>query len=124
MTEIPEHKHSDSELNELRMRNAFAVRPPVAQIKKQALHPVLLTAAYLVCLAGAGLAIGKMFLPGVGCAACGLLVSVFIFWRKPRSRHHASIMAIVSLLVLVFGTVYHFEQNEQTDNDTQRSTGH
>ncbi|MBT8045456.1 MAG: hypothetical protein KJO79_10940 [Verrucomicrobiae bacterium] len=128
MTEIPKQKHSDGELNELRMRNAFAVRPPIQQIKNQALNPILLAICYLLCLNAAGLALGKIYLPGVVCAALALLLSILIFWKKPRSRHHSAIMAIISLLVLVFGSVYYFEQVEQpannATNDSQRSTGY
>lgn len=119
MPDIPDHKHSDNELNELRMRNAFAVRPPVEQIINQALNPFLLGLNYLLCLTGAGLAIGKIFIPALSCAAVALVFTLFIYWKKPRSRHHAAFMAMISLLVLVFGTVYYLEQFEQTAHDAQ-----
>ena len=119
MTGIPEHKRSDNELDEIRRRNAFAVRPPVQKIKNQALQPIFLAVGYLLCLTGVGLAIGEIYIPGLTCAALVLLTAIFIFWKKPRSRHHATIMAIISLLVLVFGTVYYLEQFEQTTNDAQ-----
>lgn len=119
MTDLPGHKHSDNELSELRMRNAFAVRPPVQELKNQALHPILLALGYILCLTGVGLAIGEIFIPGIACASIALLLTLFIFWKKPRSRHHAAMMAIISLLVLVFGTVYYLEQFEQTTNDAQ-----
>lgn len=119
MASIPKHKHSDDELNELRTRNAFVVRPPVLQIKNQALNPFLLGLGYVLCFVGAGLAIGKVYIPGISCAAVSLIITVAIFWKKPRSRHHAAMMAIISLLVLVFGTVYYLNQFEQTAHDAQ-----
>ncbi|MCP5535468.1 MAG: hypothetical protein H7A51_04440 [Akkermansiaceae bacterium] len=119
MTEIPDHKHTGNDLEEMRRRNAFAVRPPVQHIKNQAVNPLLLGLAYILCLSGAGLAIGALYLPAITCAALSLLFTLFIFWKKPRSRHHAAIMAIISLLVLVFGTVYYLEQFEQTAHDAQ-----
>ncbi len=119
MTGIPDQKHSNDDLDEIRRRNAFSVRPPVQQIKNQAVHPGLLAVFYLRCLTAAGLAIAKIFIPALACAASALAVTVFIFFKKPRSHHHAAIIAIISLLVLVFGTVYYLEQFEQTAHDAQ-----
>lgn len=124
MTPLPEQKHSNEELNELRMRNAFAVRPPVQQVKSMALHPVPLAVLYLVCLAGAGLAIAGYYRPALACSGVAMLGTLLVFWKKPRSRHHAAIVAIISLLVLVFGTVYYLEQLEASDYDPQGPTGY
>ena len=127
MANIPERKRDKAELQEMRARNAFAVKPPVAQLEAQAVHRFLLGLYYLICLTGAGLVIKSyypygiemdpVFITGMACAAVGLLVSCLIFLTKPRSRHHAALMAIISLLVLVFGTVYYIEQFEQEAHD-------
>lgn len=119
MTGIPDQKHSNDDLDEIRRRNAFSVRPPVQQIKNLAVHPGLLAVFYLLCLTAAGLAVARIFIPALACAASALVVTVFIFFKKPRSHHHAAIIAIISLLVLVFGTVYYLEQFEQTAHDAQ-----
>jgi hypothetical protein len=127
MAKIPERKRDKAELQEMRARNAFAVKPPVAQLQAQAVNRLVLGIFYLICLTGAGLVIKSyyphgiemepVFISGMACAAVGLLVSLWIFWKKPRSRHHAAFMAIISLLVLVFGTVYYIEQFEQEAHD-------
>ena len=133
MVKIPERKRDKAELQEMRSRNAFAVRPPVAQLQSQAVPRVLVIFLYLICLTGAGLVIksyypygiemGPVFISGMACAGWGLLSALWIFWRKPRSRHHAALMAIISLLVLVFGTVYYIQQFEQeAHDDTQGPT--
>lgn len=119
MVNIPEKKHGSEELGELRMRNAFSVRPPVQELKNQALHPIFLGISYALCLVSAGLVYGEIYIPGLACAGGGLLVSLVIFWKKPRSRHHAALMIIISLLVLVFGSVYYFAQFEQPTHDPQ-----
>lgn len=106
------------------MRNAFAVRPPVQEIKSLALHPILLAALYLLSLAGAGLAIAEIFRPGLICAGIALLAAAIVYWKKPRTRHHSAIIAIISLLVLVFGTVYYLEQLEASDYDPQGPIGY
>jgi hypothetical protein len=127
MANIPERKRDKAELQEMRARNAFAVRPPVGQLEAQAVNRLVLGIFYLISLTGAGLVIksyypygiemGPVFISGMACAAVGLLVSLLIFWKKPRSRHHAALMVIISLLVLVFGTVYYIEQFEQEAHD-------
>lgn len=119
MVKIPDKKHSDRELNDLRKRNAFAVRPPVQAVVNLALHPILLAAVYLLTLTSAGLAIAALYIPALSCAGLSLLSSLVIFWKKPRSRHHAAFIAIISLLVLVFGSVYYLAQFEPTSNDPQ-----
>lgn len=127
MAEIPKRKRDKVELQEMRARNAFAVRPPVEKLEAQAVNHLVLGFFYLMILTGAGLVIksyfpygiemGPVFITGMALAAVGLLVSCLIFWKKPRSRHHAALMAIISLLVLVFGTVYYIEQFEQEAHD-------
>jgi len=119
MTELPDKKRDDRELDDLRKRNAFAVRPPVQAIVNQALHPLFVGITYLLCLTSAGLAIGGIYIPALVCAGISLLVAAIIFWKKPRSRHHAAFIAIISLLVLVFGSVYYLAQFEPTANDPQ-----
>ena len=119
MTDIPDRRHSASELNRLRMQNVFAVRPPVQRVKNMALHPVFLGVVYLLCLASLGLLGGRFFVPSLVCSAVVLVAAVLFAIKKPRSRHHATILAIISLLVLVFGTVYYQKQFEQTANDAQ-----
>lgn len=44
-----------------------------------------------------------------GCVAISglvMLASFLMYWRKPRSRHHAAILFMISLLVIVFGVLY------------------
>lgn len=119
MAGIPDQKRSSDDLDQIRRRNAFAVRPPVQEIKTQALHPVWLTLCYLLCLTGVGLGVTQIFIPALACAASAQIINLFIYFKKPRSRHHAAIIAIISLLVLVFGTVYYLEQFEKTAHDAQ-----
>tara|TARA_Y100000385_G_C13023668_1_gene607377 strand:+ start:662 stop:1036 length:375 start_codon:yes stop_codon:yes gene_type:complete len=124
MTTLPEQKQSIDELNELRMRNAFAVRPPVQEIRSLALHPAMLVALYILCFTGVGLAVGGIYRASLICGGCSLLITLLIYWRKPRTRHHASIIVIISLLVLVFGTVYHHKHLEAPDYDPQGPIGY
>ena len=95
MTELPDRKRQSDELKRLRLQHAMAVRPPIGAIRSQMAHKFLLFLGYLFCLAG-----------GAG----GLMVALFIVVRKPRSRHHAVLMFILAVLVLVFGIRYYLSQ--------------
>ena len=117
MVKLPEKKRDDQELGQLRMQNAMSVRPPVQKLQNQALHPLFLGMNYLLSLTSAGLALYKIFLPALIVAGVAGVAALLILWRKPRSRHHATLMIIISLLVLVFGSVYYTQQ--QAD-DAQR----
>lgn len=89
--DLPSHKHSDGDLQRLRMQNAMEARPPIEQIKTQGGHWALLALGYLLALGG-----------GIG----GIAVAAFLFFKKPRSTHHAAWMTIIAVLVLVFGILY------------------
>ena len=127
MGDLPERKQSRSELQDMQRRNAFAVQPPVQHLQNLAINRIVLAVFYALTLAGAGLVIAAIYPQGfideaffiIGCACAGVsfLGVIYIFWKKPRSRHHAAIIAIISLLVLVFGTVYYIEQFEQEAHD-------
>lgn len=88
---LPAHKHSDQDLQRLRMQNAMQAKPPIELVKTQAGHWSLLALGYLLALAG-----------GIG----GIAVAAFLFFKKPRSSHHAAWMTIIAVLVLVFGILY------------------
>ena len=109
---LPVHRHSDEELNEIRRQAALAPQ-------SQALHPALTTAhlavvipGYLFALGGAVCFYDYEITIGItaGCVAAALLVSGFIFLKKPLSRHHAAFIAVMSLFVIVFGALHYFPQ--------------
>ena len=112
-SKIPFHRHSDDEIAEIRRRDALAMmNAHVPNPKLAAAHPALLIPGYLLAIAG-----GSCFFfyevpmaATAGCAATALLISGFIFVRRPISRHHAGFIAIIALLVLVFGALHFFPQ--------------
>jgi hypothetical protein len=124
MTDLPEGKRSRRELEEIRMRNALASRQLLLGVANTPLHPLVLTIGYVSCMAGATLALAGMVRSGLVAAMAGMLLSLFIFCKKPVARHHAAVFLIISLLVLVFGTVYELKQFEQTADDAQGPTGY
>lgn len=107
---IPAHRHSDKELNEMRRREALAMMTPVANPKLAVAHPALLIPGYLLAVAGSACFFFYEFpMPATaGCAAVALLIAAFVFLRRPISRHHAAFIAVIALLVLVFGALHYF----------------
>ncbi|MEO7098855.1 MAG: hypothetical protein ABI162_05805 [Luteolibacter sp.] len=109
---LPVHRHSDEELNEIRRQAALGPQ-------SQALHPALTTAHLAVVIPGYLFALGGAVCfyyyelsisITAGCVAAALLVSGFIFLKKPLSRHHAAFIAVISLFVIVFGALHYFPQ--------------
>lgn len=92
---LPVRRHTRDELVRLSYQNFIPASVPMSHLQKQAAHWFLLTFGYLLAFAG-----------GAG----GLLIAAFIAWKKPRSRHHAGIMLVIAVLVLVFGTLYYLKK--------------
>lgn len=111
-TKLPEGRHSEREVMEIRRREAMKVRPPLAHLRAQMANPFVLGIGYLLAAGGGAgcyfidkqwqhAAAAEWGAAGAGCA--GMLVAVFLAFKKPRSRHHAAFIAMISLLVIVFG---------------------
>jgi hypothetical protein len=75
-------------------------------------HPVLIIPGYLLALTGGSYLFHYEFplAATAGCGAAALLLAAFIFLRRPISRHHAAFIAMIALLVLVFGALHYFPQ--------------
>ena len=135
-TNLPYHRHSDQELQEIRRREALALLTPVVNPKLVVAHTALLVFGYVTALAGAspyavrlyqayfpedvgtpGAITPSLFAwvlhPGVIPACCvvtALLVAGFIALKKPISRHHAAFIAVITLFVIVFDILHYFPQ--------------
>lgn len=131
---LPCHRHSDDELNEIRRRDALAMLTPVVNPKHIPAHPVLIAFGYLAVLAGAvsasmdapaALAVDTrwirlfghalafdprpLMIP-LGCVIVALLTAACIFLYRPFSRHHAAFISVITLLVIIFGALHYFPQ--------------
>jgi hypothetical protein len=112
-SKLPEHRHTDQELNELRRREAIAMLAAAKPDPRLArAHPILLIPGYLLAFAGA-LCFYDYQLPlnaAASCAAAALLIAAFVCLRRPLSRHHAAFIAVITLFVIVFGALHYFPQ--------------
>jgi hypothetical protein len=109
---LPFHRHSDREISEIRRQAAIAQQNSAPLFITQIAHIAVLIPGYLAALAG-GIAFYFYDVPLVAtasCAAAALLVAVFIFIRKPLSRHHAAFITMITLFVIVFGALHYFPQ--------------
>ena len=112
---LPIHRHGDDQLNRIRRQEALAQPTPPPHPLTLAAHPLMVIPGYLFALAG-----GTYFcfydierqqmLITISCVIAALAIALFIFLKKPFSRHHAAFIAVVSLLVIVFGALYYFPQ--------------
>lgn len=132
---IPVRKHSDKELAAMRVQAAAPPEKSIHHLQHLAAPKPLSFAGYALCFAGALAAWLSKWTPTltpgdfpmewmaeisrhpatpsaglgllIGCCALSLLISGWIAWKKPRSRHHAGFITILAVLVLAFGIVYH-----------------
>ena len=111
-SKLPNHRHSDRELNEIRRQDAISMQAPAFNPALQIAHLALVIPGYLFALAGAlGFCHYELSLTvTASCVGAALLVALYIFWSKPLSRHHAAFISVISLFVVVFGALYYFPQ--------------
>jgi hypothetical protein len=130
-TGIPVKRHSDGELLEMRRIQATPPDQSIAHLHHMTVPWPVIALGYLLPLCGAICAWFSVWSPGVppmdfpaqwigdlsrqpwlvnaGLGALGLFGALafaltgWIAWKKPRSRHHAGFISIITLLVLVFG---------------------
>lgn len=108
---LPARRHSDRDLNEMRLQQAFATRPPIGHLQSLAAHPAVLGFGYLLTAASALCAWRLQdYWPTAAAAGGALVLAVYIFIRKVRSRHHAGFIAVLVLFILAFAALYHFPQ--------------
>jgi hypothetical protein len=128
---IPIRRRTDDELMEMRRIQATPPDQSIAHIQQMAVPWPVIALGYLLPLFGALCAWFAVWSPGVpamdfpaewigdlsrqpwlakaGLGALGLFgglafaLAGWIAWKKPRSRHHAGFIGLVTLLVLVFG---------------------
>ena len=114
-SQLPVHRHNDKELHEIRRHDTLAKLAPWSHPQTLTAHLALVVPGYLFAIAGAVCFyfydVEKQELRiTAGCAAVAFLFAVFIFFKKPLSRHHAAFIGVISLLVAVFGALYYFPQ--------------
>lgn len=130
---IPVRRRTDEELMEMRRIQATPPDQSIAHIQQMAVPWPVIALGYLLPLFGAVSAWFAVWSPGVppmdfpaewigdlsrqpwlakaGLGALGLFgglafaLAGWIAWKKPRSRHHAGFISIITLLVLVFGII-------------------
>ncbi len=111
-SKLPVHRHSDEEIGRIRRMQAISAMAPQEKPRNLSAHLALVVPGYLLAVAGSA---GVYFydLPlAVTAALAGtaLLIALFIFIRKPLSRHHAAFIVVAVLFLTVFGALHYFPQ--------------
>ena len=112
-SKLPVHRHSDRDLDRIRRQGAIQQMQAVGvDPQLQIAHLALVIPAYLFALAGP---IGIYFYDisiafTAGAVLIAAAVAVFIFFKKPMSRHHAAFLAVSVLFVIIFGLLHYFPQ--------------
>jgi hypothetical protein len=111
-SKLPHHRHSEKEIQEIRRREALALMNAAPNPLLFPAHPALIIPGYVTALAAAAGAYFYEF--HISLTVILILASfgfsLFIFLKKPISRHHAAFIAVLSLFVLVFAALYYFPQ--------------
>jgi len=130
---LPSHRRSEEELMELRRRQAAPPDQSIAFVRNLAAPWLVVVLGYLLPLSGALIGWLSVWTPTVhepdfpamwmadlsrkpwlgtaGQAALislcviGLLLATWISWKKPRSRHHAGFITIISVFTVVFAII-------------------
>jgi hypothetical protein len=112
-SKLPINRHSAVQVQEIRRRETLSQLqlPP---------HPMTLVAPLALIIPGYLGAVGAAgyslfydterlhpLIPAAG-VAVAIAIGSYIFLRKPLSRHHAAFIAVMALLVIVFGTLAYF----------------
>ena len=111
-SKLPHHRHSAREIQEIRRREALALMNATPNPLLFPAHPALIIPGYLSAL---GAAVGFYFYECHMVLTLALILvslgfSLFIFLKKPISRHHAAFISVLSLFVIVFAALHYFPQ--------------
>ena len=81
---------------------------PAIHLRKQTAHPVLYIPGYLLAIAAGAVAYQRVHhITPIVLLALTLAITLYIFIRKPRSRHHAALIFILIFLTAVFGGIHY-----------------
>lgn len=111
-SKLPTHRHSDEEITRLRRNEMLAgqaILPPPPTLLGKLLE---ILPGYVVVLLGTILCFSydlSYYLLGAS-LGIGLLFAGYLFLKKPLFRHHAAFIAVLVMLVAVFGALYYFPQ--------------
>ena len=110
---LPTRRRSHEELEEMQRREALAhLENHAPNPKLIPAHPAWIAPGYLFAIGGASCFVFDNFpwIATAACAACALIVALTLYLKRPISKHHAGFIAVISLFVIIFGSLHHFPQ--------------
>ncbi len=112
-TDLPTHRHDPRDIAQIRKREALAKlqhpgMDPAIHLRKQTAHPALYIPGYLLAIAVGAVAYQRVHhITPIVLLALALAITLYIFIRKPRSRHHAALIFILIFLTAAFGGIHY-----------------
>lgn len=109
---IPNRKHSPSEIDRLRRQGALAQVEQVFDPRLQKAQPFLVALGYIPVIIGASIAwfYEQPIIVTAPFVGFSMLVALYVFLRKPISRHHAGFIFAICFLAIAFGILHYFPQ--------------
>jgi hypothetical protein len=126
LSKLPDHRHSPEEIADIRRRSAIAaIQESTFELPRSASKP-LLALAYFLAIGGAasptllrGLAklteslrLGLVMSEGYHLLLAGTIAALplaaFIALKRTQSRHHAAILAAISVFAILFSLLHFF----------------
>jgi len=111
ITGLPVHRHSDEELERIRLRGLFETRDHALRLPMQRERTWIVVGGYLFAMSAALPVYHN--LPIILPAAIVLLSLAFgayLFFLRPYSKHHGAFIGIVVLFVMTYAALHYFPQ--------------
>ena len=107
---LPVHRHSENDIKLIRRHEALAPHAHIPHPQTLIAHPVVYVPGYLLAIAGAVCCFyyDLELHYTAACEGLAFLLAAFIWFQKPLSRHHGGFIAVIALMVVVFGVLHYF----------------
>ena len=110
-TPLPAHRHAPGDIARIRKHETLEQLNSAdltARLRAQTASPFLYIPGYLLAAAAAISAYQRVHhITPVSLLALSLLITLYIAFRKPRSRHHAALIFIVIFLTAALGGIHY-----------------
>jgi len=111
ITGLPVHRHSDEELERIRLRGMFETQDHALRLPARRERTWIVIGGYLFAMSAAVPVYHNlpMILPST-IALLSLAFGAYLFFLRPYSKHHGAFIGIVVLFVLTYAALQYFPQ--------------
>ncbi len=111
ITGLPEQRHTDDELERIRLRGMFETQDEALHLPVRRERTLIVIGGYLFAMSAAIPVYHNlpMIVP-TGIALVSLAFCAYLFFMRPYSKHHGAFIGIVVLFVLTYAALQYFPQ--------------